>query len=177
VTASRSRRLGLFAAAFAAVFALDQATKALARAALAVGEPVTLLPGVMDLCLVFNGGAAFSMGEGLAWLFVAIAVVVALGCAAYVAFGTPGRALSAVLGAVAGGGIGNLVDRVLTGTVTDFFMPTFVDFAVFNVADIALTCGFVVAFVLYWREDAARERELAAASEHGAREERGGERP
>ena len=59
---------------------------------------------------------------------------------------------------VAGGGAGNAIDRVALGAVTDFFKTTFVDFAVFNVADIFVTCGVVLAVVLYWRWDLARER-------------------
>ena len=57
----------------------------------------------------------------------------------------------------AGGGIGNAIDRVVAGKVTDFFATTFMDFAVFNVADIFITCGVVVAFVLWTRWDRARE--------------------
>ena len=43
--------------------------------------------------------------------------------------------------------------------MTDFFMPTFVDFAVFNVADIAITCGAVIAFLLFWRAEGARDKQ------------------
>ena len=84
------------------------------------------------------------------------AMVIACACAAYVVCGRSGTALTVALGAVAGGGVGNMIDRLAQGAVTDFFRTTFVDFPVFNVADIAITCGFVVAFVLYWRQDAAR---------------------
>ncbi len=168
--ARRGVRVAWFCATFAAVVAADQLTKHIMRDLLADG-PVTLVPGVMDLSLVFNEGAAFGLGEGGAWLFVALAAAIALACAAYVVAGRPGAALSAALGAVAGGGVGNLVDRVATGAVTDFFKTTFVDFAVFNVADVAITCGFVVAFVLFWREDAARGRVEAPA---GAGERAGG---
>lgn len=152
--AQRRARVGGFAAAFAAVVLVDQLVKAYMRGALAGRGSVTLIPGVMDLRLVFNGGAAFGMGEGGAWLFVAIAVLIAVACGAYVVLGRPSLPLSVALGVVAGGGVGNLIDRVATGTVTDFFMPTFVNFAVFNVADIAITCGFVVAFVMFWKAGA-----------------------
>lgn len=152
---SKTARIGGYAGAFALVVALDQATKAVMRGFLADGGSVTLIPGVMDLQLVFNQGAAFGMGDGGAWLFVAVAVAVLVASAAYVLRGTPSPALSVTLGAVAGGGLGNLIDRVATGSVTDFFMPTFVHFAVFNVADIAITCGAVVAFVLFWRSQDA----------------------
>lgn len=161
---SGARRLALFVLVAAAVVALDQASKAAARAALVPGEPVTLIPGVMDLSLVFNTGAAFSLGEGAGPLFVLVAVAIC-GFGAWVAARRTEVPLSLtlVVAAVAGGGVGNAIDRVALGAVTDFFATTFVDFAVFNVADIFVTCGVVVALVLWWRWDSARER--AAAGE------------
>lgn len=159
-----ARRLALFVLVAAAVVALDQVSKAAARAALVPGEPVTLIPGVMDLSLVYNTGAAFSLGEGAGPFFVLVAAAIAL-FGAWVAWRRVDMptSLALVLAAVAGGGIGNAIDRVALGAVTDFFATTFVDFAIFNVADIFVTCGVFVALVLWWRWDAARER--AAAGE------------
>lgn len=156
---ARVRRLALFALVAAAVVALDQLSKAAARSALVPGEPVTLVPGVMDLSLVYNTGAAFSLGEGGGPLFVvlAAAILVAGLVVAWRRADVPLPLLLAVA-AVAGGGAGNAIDRVALGAVTDFFKTTFVDFAVFNVADIFVTCGVVLAVVLYWRWDLARER-------------------
>ena len=95
-------------------------------------------------------------------LFVLIAAVITAACAAmaYKEETLPSP-LAATLGCVAGGGIGNAIDRVVAGRVTDFFATTFMDFAVFNVADIFITCGVVVAFVLWVRWD--KEREAAEA--------------
>ena len=161
---ARVRRLALFVLVAAAVVVLDQVSKLAARALLAPGEPVTLVPGVMDLSLIYNTGAAFSLGEGAGPLFVLVAAAM---CAAgvYVAWRRADVPLSLllVLACVVGGGIGNAIDRVALGAVTDFFKTTFMDFAIFNVADIFVTCGVPVALVLWWRWDAARER--AAAGE------------
>ena len=159
---SRATRLALFVLVAAAVVLLDQLSKAAVRAALVPGEPVTLIPGVMDLSLVYNTGAAFSLGEGAGPLFVAIAAVISC-VGLWVAWrrtDVPTSLLLVVAG-VAGGGIGNAIDRVTLGAVTDFFKTTFIDFAVFNVADIFVTCGVFVALVLWWRWDAARERSAA----------------
>ena len=157
--ASRALRIGGYVVALAAVVAVDQAVKAAMRGLLSGGGSMTLIPGVMDLRLVFNGGAAFGMGDGGAWLYGAVAAAVLVASAVYVALGKPSMPLAVALGVVAGGGVGNLIDRVATGTVTDFFMPTFVDFAVFNVADIAITCGAVIAFLLFWRAEGARDKQ------------------
>lgn len=160
----RARRLALFALVAAAVVALDQLSKAVARSALVPGEPVTLIPGVMDLSLIYNTGAAFSMGEGAGPFFVLVALAM---CAAgaYVAWARADVPLPLLLAVacVVGGGVGNAIDRVALGAVTDFFKTTFMDFAIFNVADIFVTCGVPVALVLWWRWDVARER--AAAGE------------
>ncbi len=154
---SLTRRLGTFAGAAALVVALDQASKAAVRSTLTLGQPVTLVPRVMDLSLVYNTGAAFSMGSGKGLLFVAVALVIAAACTALACRErTIPLPLAATLGCVVGGGLGNAVDRVVFGRVTDFFATTFMDFAVFNVADVFITCGVVVAVVLWSRWDKAQ---------------------
>lgn len=159
---ARVRRLALFALVAGAVVALDQLSKLAARSLLVPGELVTLIPGVMDLSLIYNTGAAFSMGEGAGPVFVLVAVLMCV-AGAHVAWRRTDVPLSLLLvvAAVVGGGIGNAIDRVALGAVTDFFMTTFMDFAIFNVADIFVTCGVIVALVLWWRWDAARERSAA----------------
>ena len=159
-SATPVRRLALFGGAAALVVILDQLSKVVVRANLTVGDPVTLIPHVMDLSLVYNTGAAFSIGEGKGLLFVLIAAVITVACAIMCWRETDmPRPLALTLGCVAGGGIGNAIDRVVAGQVTDFFATTFMDFAVFNVADIFITCGVVVAVILWWRWDVARERQ------------------
>ena len=163
---SRARRLALFVAVSGAVVLLDQLSKAAARDALVPGEPVTLVPGVMDLSLIYNTGAAFSLGEGAGPLFVLIALVITA-AGLWVAWRRSDVPLSLLLvvACVAGGGIGNAIDRVALGAVTDFFKTTFMDFAIFNVADIFVTCGVPLALFLWWRWDVERERERAEAGE------------
>ena len=153
---SAARRLALLGGAAAAVVVLDQLSKAWVRGTLVPGRPVTLIPHVMDLSLVYNTGAAFSMGEGKGALFVLIAAVICVACCvlAWREREMP-PALVATLGCVCGGGIGNAIDRVVAGRVTDFFATTFMDFAVFNVADIFITCGVILAFILWCRWDSA----------------------
>lgn len=154
----RAARLGLFGALFATVVLVDQLTKWAARSFLADGSSVVLVPGLLDLHLVYNEGAAFSLGVGWAWLFVAVAVVLCAGCAFVAAKVEVSGLAAGLLGVAAGGGVGNLIDRVSSGCVTDFLMPTFVKFPVFNVADICITCAFVALFILYWfHESSHRE--------------------
>lgn len=139
---------------------IDQVTKAAVRhVSPEPGFMRTLIPGVINLVHVENTGAAFSIGEGAGVVFAIVAVVFAC-----VAFFTVVREevsipLTAAIGCVVGGGIGNMLDRLMHGSVTDFIATAFIDFPVFNVADIAVTCGMVAAFVLYllWEKREASE--------------------
>ena len=160
---STAARLALLGGAAAAVVVLDQLSKAWVRAALVPGKPVTLVPHVMDLSLVYNTGAAFSMGEGRGMLFVLICAVICAGCCvlAWRERDMP-PALLATLGCVCGGGVGNAIDRVVAGRVTDFMATTFMDVAVFNVADVFITCGVILAFILWCRWDARRETDASS---------------
>ena len=60
---------------------------------------------------------------------------------------------------VAGGGLGNMIDRIMNGSVTDFLSFAFIDFPVFNVADMFVTVGIAYTLVAYWLFDSKRERE------------------
>lgn len=152
------RRLIMLLCVAAGVVVLDQVSKAIARATLVEGESVTLISGVIDLKLTYNTGAAFSLGEGAGPFYVLMAVAMfAFGVwLAWKRTDTP-TSLVAAVACVVGGGIGNAIDRVVLGAVTDFFNPTFIDFAVFNVADSFITVGVIVAFLIWWRWDDARE--------------------
>lgn len=139
----------------AVLIAVDQLTKYLATVYLAPVGSVPFIPYVMELRYVLNDGMAFSMLAGKRWLLVGITGVVLLALAVYLAVHkpvTPAQKFeywSWVL--VFAGGVGNLIDRARTGFVVDFFATTFVDFAVFNVADCFITIGiaFLILSLLY----------------------------
>ena len=144
------RRRGLLLTLFmGGIGAADQITKALTRANLSYGEQAPLLPGVVGLTYVRNSGAAFSMLSGARWFFLAL-VILAFALAGYL---IRRRIISApfelwCLAAIGGGALGNAVDRALWGEVTDMIELLFMRFAVFNVADMFITCG-AVALVVY----------------------------
>ncbi len=142
-------RFSVTSAVVGAFILLDQVTKALVRASLALGVPsIEILPGIVRLLHVQNVGAAFSLGEGMGSAFVLLAVAVVLGCIWYL-WKTPlvSKVETVGLAMVAGGAVGNAIDRLLFGYVTDFLACEFIDFPVFNVADIGITVGVVVAFI------------------------------
>lgn len=144
---ARPRRL--FWAVAIGVLVLDQLTKYLIRASFQVGEIRSFIPGVIDLTYVRNVGAAFGIFPGRQPIFVATSVVVLFVVWAYWRRSHPNdRPLVFALGLVTAGGVGNLIDRVVLGRVTDFLSTAFMDFPVFNVADSAISVG--VAILIAW---------------------------
>lgn len=138
----------------AAVVALDQATKSWALRALDDG-PVHLV-WTLRLNLSFNSGAAFGIGRGLAPVLVAAGVVMVVVLVGVGRSFEGGRAGAVALGLVLGGAAGNLADRLFRGhggAVVDFIDLQW--WPVFNVADVAITCGAAL-LVLAGARGAAR---------------------
>ena len=141
------KRFVLVAVIIAVVTALDQLSKAWAREALAAGS-MTFIPGVLDFRLTFNTGAAFSIGQGKGLIFALVAAAVVVFIFVLV-WREPDLPLPMVcsLACVAGGGLGNMIDRVVEGQVTDFIATTFINFPVFNVADSFVTVGVILSII------------------------------
>lgn len=98
----------------------DQALKAWALAHLTYGAaPVPFLPGVLDWQLTFNTGAAWSLFSGSAVPLALARLAVGVGLILYVLLRPPGRFLSVVLSVIAAGAIGNTIDGLRFGRVTD----------------------------------------------------------
>ena len=129
---------------------VDQVTKAAVRASLVSGKPQEFIPGVLDLSFVKNTGAAFSLGEGAGPVFIVFAAVV-LAFGIWLVWSHDGLPMPLVVSVacVCGGGVGNMIERMIFGYVTDFFATSFIDFPVFNVADIFVTVGIAVSVILY----------------------------
>lgn len=153
----------------AAVIALDAVTKTLAASCLADGA-VTIIPGVLEFTYVENRGAAFGMLADHRWVFLAASSAAIIAIIGYLAVKRPpSRLIRISLALIAGGGVGNMIDRVARGYVTDFINPTFVDFYVFNVADscVCIGCGLLIIWMI---ADSVREyrEKKAAADDSGA---------
>lgn len=156
---------------------LDQLTKAIVVSQMALYEEVPFLPGLIRFYHTRNTGAAFSMFSDNRWVFMAFSVI-AMMIMTYLLVKFHGRhwLLSVSLAAVLGGGIGNMIDRVLSGYVVDFLDFQFMKFAVFNVADIFVTCGSVAlaVYILFIEPKVERrlqeQKEAASAAEEGTYE-------
>lgn len=139
----------LFWGIASAILIADQVTKYLVRAARVPGESSVLIPGVLDLTHVRNAGAAFGLFPGRQPIFIATSAVVMVVIAAYWRRARPTEwPIVAAMGAISAGAIGNLTDRITLGLVTDFLAFSFVDFPVFNIADIGIVVG--VGILVLW---------------------------
>ena len=128
--------------------ALDQFVKYLTVAYLKPVGEIPLIEGVFHLEYVENRGAAWGAMEGQMLFFYAVTAVMLVGMILALrknwVRGVFGRTVVLLLIA---GTLGNFIDRVRLGYVVDMFSFTLIDFPVFNVADIFLTCGCAALFV------------------------------
>lgn len=138
------RALGVALAIAGLGVLIDQSTKALAASRLPPGDRIPLIGDLLGLSLVYNPGAAFSLGSGATWIFSILGVVAA---AATIVFAVRLRGVrwGLALGLILGGAVGNLADRLLSppsfgqGHVTDFI--AYGDLFVGNIADILVVAG------------------------------------
>jgi signal peptidase II len=155
---TRTRNAVIFLCVAFVWVVFDQMTKVLFDSEAVGAKIADVLPGILEFRLVHNTGAAWGIfGNSTAALGVFSLVI----CAVIVlylfvlapktsALGTIGLAL------IFAGGIGNAIDRFINGYVVDFICTTFIDFPVFNVADVGVTCG-VVLFLIAAVTDTVRE--------------------
>ena len=152
--AAKSRRrhywwIWLGVGAFA--YLCDQLTKWWVSSTMEIGEKIPVIPGVLQWYHILNSGAAFSIGENFTWVFTIIMACVSVGIVIF------SRRIASIwwaigLGLVLGGALGNLTDRLLRppsfamGHVVDFI--SFPNFAIFNMADMAVVGGVIVICLL-----------------------------
>ncbi len=149
----RSRALLLGVAATSV--ALDQWTKYLATTNLAFHEPIRVVGDLVQLTYTRNSGIAFGMFAGQSFPFYIFSIVAAFAVVwLWVRDPNLPRVRQWSLALILGGAIGNLIDRLRWGEVTDFILLAWRghEFPVFNVADMCVTCG-VILFALVWTHE------------------------
>lgn len=152
----------------ALVVAADQITKAICIANLQLHQRLPVIDGILDLTYVRNRGMAFGLFGGIeaSWLRWAL-IGVALGAVAIIwSYARQERSdlkVSIAFGAILGGALGNLVDRVRIGYVVDFVLAHWGphEWPAFNVADSAITIGGIVLFLTLARETSESPAEHA----------------
>lgn len=142
------------------VILVDQYAKYAVRAAVPVGGTLSLAPGLdpfFRLVHIENSGAAFGIFQNGGLVFTVIAILVSAVIIYYSLRLPDGQwALRVILGLQLGGAIGNLVDRLVNGPVTDFFnLFGMFNTPIFNVADLSITVGVILLVLQMWGESRA----------------------
>jgi signal peptidase II len=162
VAPSGARRIAVLATIAPIVYLLDLVTKTVVLKTLEGRDPLVIIPDLLQFRVIFNSGAAFSIGTGMTivFTFVAAAVVIAILRTARHLRSLP---WAVTLGLLLGGALGNLTDRVFRwpsgfgreapfqGYVVDFIETFPGHFPVWNIADAGIVCGGILAVFLAWR--------------------------
>jgi signal peptidase II len=137
------------------VIIVDQVAKALVRSEIVIGEEIDVF-GPLGLTQTHNTGVAFGLAGGTG-LPLVIVMLVALGVVTYLFAQDPARpGMWVASGLLAGGAVGNLIDRIGAGHVTDFIeLPPWPPF---NLADVCITFGVILLVLIYLREGVREER-------------------
>ena len=139
-------------ASIAVLSAIDQLIKFFAERDLAPISEKIVIKGFLGWEYVQNTGAAFgSFSNNTVVLSVITGIIILIGIIAIIAEKITNKFLLTVAVMIISGGIGNLIDRIARGYVTDYIKVLFIDFPVFNFADILVTCGsFLLIIYLIW---------------------------
>lgn len=109
---------------------------------------MNVIPNVFSLTYYQNSGAAWSILQGQMWFFAIVTFVAVPLCIWLLWKNRRGsKFYSLALGLVIAGALGNFIDRMRLGYVVDMFQTDFINFPIFNVADMCLTIGVVMVFI------------------------------
>lgn len=126
----------------------DQLVKYWIVSNLSLGEAMNVIPNVFSLTYYQNSGAAWSILQGQMWFFALVTFVAVPLCIWLLWKNRRGsKFYSLALGLVIAGALGNFIDRMRLGYVVDMFQTDFINFPIFNVADMCLTIGVVMVFI------------------------------
>lgn len=135
------------------VILMDQLVKVWTVANIELGAVHGAIPGILSLTNIRNDGAAWSILEGKTGFFYLITIA-ALAVLGYFLYRTRGHFLYQIsLSLIIAGAFGNFIDRLRLKYVVDMFQLDFINFPIFNVADLSLTIGVIILFIAILKED------------------------
>lgn len=145
---------------FLPLVAIDRILKQLVIAAYAPRGVKTVIPGVLSWAYAENTGAAFSMLSGRSLLLIALSIVLVAALMVYL-IRHPEKTSGMRYGfwMIIAGGVGNLYDRIVYGFVVDFIRLDFINFAIFNPADVFICLGAGIAAVSALVNDAKGKKD------------------
>ena len=154
--------------------AADQAVKFYVVSNLALYGSAPLIPGFVELYYIRNTGGGFSILTGHTWVLTVVTAALMAGIAYLLWKKVFAHPLAMwTLTVTLGGGLGNLIDRIRLGYVVDMFNFQFMNYPVFNVADILVVCG-VIGFAIYYLFIYGKEEKKEETS-HGTDHPDGGQ--
>lgn len=131
----------------------DQGLKFWISANIKLGASQVILPNVLALTNVRNDGAAWSVLSGQQWFFTVITIV-ALGLMGYFFWKLKNDNLYMLaISLLIAGTLGNFIDRIRLGYVVDMFETLFMNFPIFNVADMCLTFGVIIVIIALIKDE------------------------
>ncbi len=144
---------------------VDQIVKIIIDSTMAVGQTVPVIEDVFHLTYVQNRGAAFGMLANNRWVFMIISTVAIAAMSVYLfKFCTESMLTKTGFALIIGGGIGNMIDRIILGYVIDMIDCRFIDFYVFNIADSCVcvgagivALGFILSAVKEYKSKKAKD--------------------
>lgn len=152
--------LAVYGALTLLVVLLDYITKRIVSGNMVLYQSIPVIKGVFNITYVKNTGASFGMMAGARWFFVAVTVILIAAVIYYAVKNKITDKLFLVSASfVVGGGIGNLIDRIATGAVVDFFDFCLINFAIFNVADCFVIVGVILMAIYYIKEEKTKKEE------------------
>ncbi len=133
---------------------IDQISKILVMNNIGVYDSIPVIPGIIEFVYVKNTGAAFSLLNHMTLFLGLISVAFCAFVIFFVLKKKPTeKILMLSLSLLFGGALGNAIDRIFRQFVVDFIKTSFIDFPVFNVADIAITVGAVILMIYVMRDN------------------------
>ena len=160
-THNRSRHIQLFLFIATGCLLLSQFSSWLINRSIALGDSVIVLEGLLHLTHIRNLGGVFGLAQGKGWLFALFSIALISGLCWYLMKSRDVRRYEFIFFAfVAGGGLSNILDRLIYGSVVDFINVQGIPFwhYIFNTADVFIHVGLwpMLAISLFWHRDHAK---------------------
>ena len=159
----------LWISIIAATIILDQLTKWIVVNSMELSESIVLIEKIFSFTYVRNYGAAWGMFKDHQWVFmITTSLALIIMPIILYRYRKVHFLFNLSLSLFIGGAIGNMIDRVFVGYVVDFLQFTFIDFPVFNVADICVVFGAItmIVYALFFDKTFFVEKKAAPVSEH-----------
>lgn len=130
----------------------DQAIKIWIASNVSLESSHELIPGILSITNLRNDGAAWSILAGQQWLFSIITIIAIIAVVYFMIQSKRKKLYLVSMTILLGGIIGNFINRLLDGYVVDMFQTDFINFPVFNFADMCITFGIIILFIAIFKD-------------------------